>query len=92
MKIRVYVKDLESNEALEELGEVITSSPSRALQMYAESEMPWADRGYEPALCYEDISDPAARSLGRRGGKSTSEAKSAAARANGRKGGRPRKK
>lgn len=33
----------------------------------------------------------AAAALGRRGGKSTSDAKRAAARANGRKGGRPKK-
>jgi hypothetical protein len=33
--------------------------------------------------------NPAAVALGRRGGKSTSEAKAAAARRNGRKGGRP---
>lgn len=37
-----------------------------------------------------DIS-AAARALGRKGGKSTSEAKQAAARANGKRGGRPRK-
>ena len=35
--------------------------------------------------------NPAAVSLGRKGGKVTSEAKAEAARKNGRKGGRPRK-
>ena len=36
--------------------------------------------------------NPAAVALGRKGGKSTSDAKANAARANGAKGGRPKKK
>ena len=40
---------------------------------------------------WEVKKNPAAVSLGRRGGKVTSEAKAIAARLNGRKGGRPKK-
>jgi len=38
----------------------------------------------------QPLKNPAAVSLGKLGGKSTSEAKQAAARANGKKGGRPK--
>jgi len=91
MRIKIYIKDLELDKVLEQLGECVCDSPGRALQMYKVKQLLWAERGYQPTLCYEDISDPAAQSLGRRGGAATSKAKSAAARANGRKGGRPRK-
>jgi len=87
MRIRIEVYDVDTGKILADLGECLTDSPSRALQMYEDDERAWCDKGYSADLRWVDITNPSARALGKI--KTPRKAKSSAA--NGRKGGRPRK-
>lgn len=86
MKIRLYVKDLETGKVLEEVGTCLTDNPQRAAQMYHQEDA-WIDKGYNADIAWEDITNRAAASLG----SIKSKKKQAASRENGKKGGRPRK-
>lgn len=92
MRIRLWISDASTpDKPLQELGTVITDNPNRAasnaVAQYEADVMAWCDKGYMAGICWEDVTDPAAASLGRR----TSERKAAVSRENGRKGGRPKK-
>ena len=90
MRIRIFVKDMDTDEVLEELGTCLTDSPNRAIQMYDQDEA-WAEKGYNANICWEDITDKAAQALGKRGGEAKTEAKKASSAENGKLGGRPKK-
>jgi len=87
-RIRIYVKDLETGESLEELGTCLTGNPVRAVEMYDEDDA-WIEKGHNAVVAWEweDAKKHAAAALG----SIRSERKAAASAANGRKGGRPRK-
>ena len=86
MRIRIYVKDLDTGNPLEELGSCLTDSPNRAIQMY-DQDQKWIDDGYNADIAWDDITNQAARALGSI--KSKRKAKSSAV--NGRLGGHPKK-
>lgn len=90
MRIKLEVFDCDTGETLEDLGTCLTDNPSRAVQMYDEDEK-WIEQGYNADIRWKDVTNPAAASLGSRGGKSTSDAKRKASAANGKLGGRPKK-
>lgn len=89
MRIQLEIIDIETSSVLEDLGECLTNNPDRAAQMYEDDCTEWADKGYSASIHWTDITDQAAASLGRRGGKSRSDAKRKANAANGKLGGRP---
>jgi hypothetical protein len=89
MRIKLWIES--DGDVIEELGECVTDNATRAVEMYDRKCDKWADKGYSPIIKWSDISDAAARSLGKRGGSSTSDAKKRAARRNGKRGGRPSK-
>lgn len=91
MRIKLWIEDSDGN-ILEELGNCLTDSPNRAAQMYNDRCTKYDDQGLVTDVCWKDITDPAAKSLGSRGGKSTSDAKRSASRQNGKLGGRPKLK
>jgi hypothetical protein len=86
VRIKIWVEDVDTGDVLEELGECVTDSPNRAIQMY-DQEDAWAEKGYNADVKWKDITNEAARALGSI--KSDKKAKSSAA--NGAKGGRPKK-
>jgi hypothetical protein len=89
MRIKLEVFDVDTGKNLEDLGTCLTNNPNRAVQMYDQDEK-WIEQGYNADIRWTDITDPAAASLGSRGGKSTSAAKRKASAANGKLGGRPK--
>jgi hypothetical protein len=86
MKIKIEVFDVDTGEALEDLGTCLTDNPSRAVQMYDQDEK-WIEQGYNADIRWKDVTNKAAAALGSI--KSAKKAKSSAA--NGKKGGRPKK-
>lgn len=64
MRIKIEVYDVETGETLEELGECLTDSPARAVQMYDE-DVKWCEKGYNADIRWKDITNEAARTLGR---------------------------
>jgi hypothetical protein len=84
MRIKIWVKDVETGDVLEELGECLTDSPNRAVQMYNEDDK-WETLGYSADVCWKDITNQSAAALG----SIRTDKKAAAARENGKKGGRP---
>ena len=87
-KIRVWVKDMDSGEVLEELGTVLTDNPRRAVEAYNE-DAAWLEKGHNADIVWEWVDDikRAAAAMG----AITSEKKASTSRENGKKGGRPRK-
>ena len=79
MRIKLEVYDVDTGETLEDLGECITESPNRAVQMY-DNEQAWIEQGYNADIRWEDITNPAARALGSI--RSPRKAKSSAANGN----------
>ena len=56
MKIRVRIVDTEyEDKVLEDCGSVETDSVNRALQLFAEKEQEWADKGYATDIEWEFI-------------------------------------
>jgi dihydroorotase-like cyclic amidohydrolase len=86
MRIKLEVYDVETGETLEEIGECLTDSPNRAVQMYDEDEK-WIEQGYNADIRWIDITNEAARALR----AIPSETRSEQSRINGKLGGRPRK-
>jgi hypothetical protein len=66
-RIRIWVKDLNTGEVLEELGTCLTDSPRRALEMYNEDEA-WTEKGYNADIAWEWVDEikKAAQVLGRK--------------------------
>jgi len=91
MRIKLEVYDVDTGETLEEIGECLTDSPSRAVQNYDQDEA-WIKKGYNADIRWKDITDKAAARLGRKGGQSTSDAKKKSSANNGKLGGRPKTK
>ena len=87
-KIRIFVKDRDTGEVLEELGNCLTDSPRRAVEMYTEDRA-WVERGYNADIAWEWVDET--KSAASRLGSIKTEPKAASSRENGRKGGRPRK-
>ncbi len=95
MRIKIWIEDSDGKH-LEELGECLTDSPNRAVQMYEDECDKWAEKGYEPSVNWKDVTNPAAQALG----SIRSPKRAEASRANGgkgspeshRKGGRPKLK
>ena len=87
MRIKLEVYDVDTGETLEEIGECVTDSPARAVEMY-NSEEAWCEKGYNADIRWKDITNKAARALGSI--KSAKKSKSSAA--NGKLGGRPKSK
>jgi hypothetical protein len=81
MRIKLWIADSRDGEVLEELGTCLTDNPTRAAQMYESDTDKWEEKGYWAEVKWQDITDPAAVSLGRRGGSRTSDAKTQANRA-----------
>ena len=46
MRIKLWVQDMDTGKTLEELGECVTDSPGRAVQMYRQDEA-WTAKGYK---------------------------------------------
>jgi hypothetical protein len=56
MKIRIFVKDSDTGEVLEDLGTCTTDSPSRAAEMY-DNDRPWCEKGYHGVIAWETIKE-----------------------------------
>lgn len=54
MRIKLWIETIDG-EVLEELGECLTNSPTRAIELYQDIEELWADKGYSCGICYEVI-------------------------------------
>jgi hypothetical protein len=63
MRIKIWVKDLETGAVLEELGTCLTDNPTRAVEMYNQ-DVAWAERGYNATIAWEDVTNLAAAALG----------------------------
>jgi hypothetical protein len=57
MLIKIWVEDEETQEILEDLGTILTDSPSRATQPYHNQADSWIEKGYEAAVYWEDITE-----------------------------------
>jgi hypothetical protein len=55
-KIKLWIED-EKDNVLEELGECICDSTSRAVQMYEHKVDKWLEKGYDASLCWRIIND-----------------------------------
>lgn len=64
MRIKLEVYNVDTGETLEDLGECVTDSPARAVQMYDNDEA-WIEKGYNADIRWKDITNKAARALGR---------------------------
>jgi hypothetical protein len=78
VRIKLWVEDVDSGDVLEELGECVTDSPARAVQMYDQDDA-WSEKGYNADIRWKDITNQAASALG----KIKSPKKSAQSRENG---------
>jgi hypothetical protein len=58
MRIKLWVKDVDTGEVLEDLGTCVTDSPGRAIQMYNQEEA-WSERGYNADIAWKDITNQA---------------------------------
>ena len=56
MKIRLFVKDFDTDEELEDLGTCTTDSPSRAIEIY-DNDRDWCERGYHAIMAWETIKE-----------------------------------
>ena len=87
MRIKLEVYDVDTGKTLEELGDCLTDSPNRAIQMY-DDDVKWSEKGYNADIRWKDITNKAAAALGSI--KSAKKSKSSAA--NGKLGGRKKSK
>lgn len=56
MKIRIWIETIDG-EVLENLGECLTDSPGRAIELYKDTEESWSDKGYACGICYEIVNN-----------------------------------
>ncbi len=56
MKIKLQVIDAKTGDVLEELGDCLTDSPTRAVQMYHDEEK-WEEKGYCADIKYTIIEE-----------------------------------